>query len=113
MLVVIPVSFVKGRVIFLVEVYDFIRPFLPNLVDEILKQIPSAKIKYVQKDDDPRDYRANFDKIKNVLEFSVSKTVPDGICEVKDIVSMGVIQNPDNQRYYNIPHKNYMDSSDV
>lgn len=75
------------------------------LVDEIIKQIPSAQIKYVQKDEDPRDYRANFDKIKNVLGFSVSKTVPDGICEVKDIVSMGVIQNPDNQRYYNIPHK--------
>ena len=76
------------------------------LIDEIIKQIPSAKIKYVQKDEDPRDYRANFDKIKNVLGFSVSKTVPDGIREVKDIVSMGIIQNPEDQRYYNIPHKN-------
>ena len=75
------------------------------LVDEIKKQIPVAQIKYVRKNEDPRDYRANFGKIKNVLGFSVSKTVPDGIREVKDIVSMGVIQDPDNQRYYNIPHK--------
>jgi len=76
------------------------------LVDEMKKQIPTAQIKYVRKNEDPRDYRANFDKIKNILGFSVSKTVPDGIREVKDIVSMGVIQNPDKQRYYNIPHKN-------
>ena len=76
------------------------------LVDEIKKQIPTAQIKYVRKDEDPRDYRANFDKIKKVLGFSVSKAVPDGIREVKDIVSMGIIQDPDNQRYYNIPHKN-------
>jgi len=75
------------------------------LIDEIIKQIPTAKIKYVRKDEDPRDYRANFDKIKKKLDFKVSKTVPDGISEVADIVKMGIIQNPDDQRYYNIPHK--------
>ena len=30
------------------------------IVDEIIKAIPDAKIKYVKKDEDPRDYRVNF-----------------------------------------------------
>ena len=75
------------------------------IVEEIKKQIPNAKIKYVHKDEDPRDYRVNFDKIHRELGFEVSKTVPDGIREVKEIVRSGVIQDPEAQRYYNIPHK--------
>ena len=34
------------------------------IVDEIKKLIPSSKIKYVAKNEDPRDYRVNCDKIK-------------------------------------------------
>ena len=75
------------------------------IVDEIVRQIPDAKIKYVSKDEDPRDYRVNFDKIQKELGFEVSKTVPDGIEEVKEIVTSGIIQDPEDQRYYNTPHK--------
>jgi nucleoside-diphosphate-sugar epimerase len=74
------------------------------IVDEILKQIPEGKVKYVHKDEDPRDYRVSFAKINRVLNFRVSKTVPDGIREVKDIVESGIIRDPEDQRYYNIPH---------
>ena len=35
------------------------------IVDEVMKLIPDAKIKYVSKNEDPRDYRVNFDKIKS------------------------------------------------
>jgi hypothetical protein len=31
--------------------------------------------------------------------------VPDGIEEIMRIVKEGVIQNPEDQRYYNIPHE--------
>ncbi len=75
------------------------------IVDEIQKQIPDARIKYVHKEEDPRDYRVNFDKIQRELGFEVSKTVPDGIREVKEIVSNGIIKDPEDQRYYNIPHE--------
>jgi len=75
------------------------------IVEKIRKQIPEAKIKYVHKEEDPRDYRVNFDKIQKELGFEVSKTVPDGIQEVKEIVSSGIIKDPEDQRYYNIPHK--------
>ena len=74
------------------------------IVDEIKRLIPTADIKYVHKEEDPRDYKVNFEKIRNELGFQVSKAVPDGIREVKEIVANGVISDPEDQRYYNIPH---------
>ena len=75
------------------------------LIDEIKKILPDSRIKYVKKDDDPRDYRVNCDKIKKELGFKISMTVPDGINEVKRIVQEKVIRDPENQKYYNIPHE--------
>ena len=75
------------------------------LVDEIIKIIPEAKIKYVEKNEDPRDYRVNSDKIKRELDFKITMRVPDGIEEVKRMIQEGVIANPEDQRYYNIPHE--------
>ena len=74
------------------------------LVDEIIKVLPDSKIKYVEKNDDPRDYRVNSDKIKRELGFKISMRVPDGILEVKRMIQEGLIQNPEDQKYYNIPH---------
>ena len=74
------------------------------IVEEICGLIPSARIKYVKKEEDPRDYRVNCDKIRSTLGFDVSLTVKDGISEIKDIVQTGVIRSPDDQRYYNIPY---------
>jgi nucleoside-diphosphate-sugar epimerase len=75
------------------------------LIDEIKKVLPEAKIKYVNKNDDPRDYRVNSDKIKRELGFKISMRVPDGIMEVKRMIQEGVIKDPEDQRYYNIPHE--------
>ncbi len=75
------------------------------LVDELKKVIPEARIKYVKKDEDPRDYRVNSDKIKEELGFKISITVPEGIREIKEIVQTGLIQDPEDQKYYNIPHQ--------
>ena len=75
------------------------------IVNEIKKILPNSKIKYVVKNDDPRDYRVNCDKIKNELGFKISMTVPDGIMEVKRIIQENLIKDPEDQRYYNIPHE--------
>jgi nucleoside-diphosphate-sugar epimerase len=75
------------------------------LVEEIKKILPNIKIKYVKKSDDPRDYRVNCDKIKKELGFNITMTVPDGIMEVKKMILEGIIDDPDNQKYYNIPHE--------
>ena len=75
------------------------------LVEEIRKAIPGSNIKYVDKNEDPRDYRVNSDKIKRELGFEITMRVPDGIEEVKRMIKEGVIQDPEDQRYYNIPHE--------
>lgn len=72
------------------------------IVDEIKKQLPNAQVKYVQKNEDPRDYRVSFEKIKGRLGFKVSKTVPDGIRQVITAVHDGFINNPDDPKYKNI-----------
>ena len=75
------------------------------LINEIIKVIPDAKIKYIEKNEDPRDYRVNSDKIKKELDFKITMRVIDGIEEVKRMIQEGVIANPEDQRYYNIPHE--------
>jgi len=72
------------------------------IVAEIQKQLPDAKIKYVQKNEDPRDYRVNFDKIKNKLGYKISKKVPDGVSQIIKIIKDGFLNNPDDGKYKNI-----------
>lgn len=71
------------------------------IVDEILKQLPESRIRYVAKNEDPRDYRVSFEKIKNRLGFSITKTVPDGIRQIIQVVRDGFIPDPDTKEYRN------------
>jgi len=72
------------------------------IVDEIVKVIPEANIKYVKKDEDPRDYRVSFKKIKEVLDFDITIKVPEGIRNLKKAIDEGFVSNPDEQKYKNI-----------
>ena len=74
------------------------------IVNEIKKVFPDTKIKYVAKNEDARDYRVNCDKTKKELGFKISMTVPDGIREIKCVIEDNIIQDPEDQKYYNIPH---------
>jgi nucleoside-diphosphate-sugar epimerase len=74
------------------------------LVEALSAIIPEARVAFQPKTEDPRDYRVNCDKIRRVLGFEVSMTVPDGMREVARVVREGVIADPDAQRYYNIPY---------
>jgi len=72
------------------------------IVEEIKKQLPLAQIKYVKKNEDPRDYRVSFEKIKKLLDFKITKRVPDGIRDVIQIVQDKFISDPDDPKYKNI-----------
>ena len=71
------------------------------IVNEIMKQLPKSKIRYVKKEEDPRDYKVNFDKIKNKLKYKTTKKVKDGIKEIISLVKSGLISNTEDQKYYN------------
>jgi hypothetical protein len=57
----------------------------------------------VYRDEDPRDYRVCFDKIKNQLGYTITRTVPVGVQEILTCLRMGIIENPDDHKYYNTP----------
>jgi nucleoside-diphosphate-sugar epimerase len=72
------------------------------LADEILKIVPSANIKYIPKDEDPRDYRVDFSKIRDTLGFEITKTVTDGLTEIYEVLKHGIISDPYSNNYKNI-----------
>lgn len=74
------------------------------LAEKLRAAIPEGEIRFVQKEEDPRDYRVSFDKITNTLGFSPTRTVDDGIREVRMAVKDRIIRNPDDPVYYNIPY---------
>jgi nucleoside-diphosphate-sugar epimerase len=75
------------------------------LVEELLRLVPEAQVEYVHKTEDPRDYRVSFEKIKNDLGFAITKTVPVGMADILSCLNAGIIPDPDNQRFYNIPRR--------
>ncbi|NQT32338.1 MAG: NAD-dependent epimerase/dehydratase family protein [Candidatus Omnitrophica bacterium] len=71
------------------------------IVEDIKKHIPNVKIKYVKKDEDPRDYKVDFSKINKTLDFNITKTVVDGIKEIKAELEGGTYGDPDSALYRN------------
>ncbi len=74
-----------------------------DLVDEIGKQIDRGKVSYVHRDEDPRDYKVSFDKIRSELGFETLMIVPDGIAEVIAGLDAEAFGDPFDARYKNVP----------
>jgi nucleoside-diphosphate-sugar epimerase len=74
-----------------------------DLVEEIRKQTGSGVVEFVHRDEDPRDYKVSFDKIRHVLGFETEMTVPDGIAEVLSALERAQFGDPFDGRYRNIP----------
>ncbi len=72
------------------------------IIDEISNIMNDCKIKYILQQDDPRDYRVDFTKIKKTLGFKISKKVPLGINEIISALKDGQFSDCDSQKYYNI-----------
>jgi nucleoside-diphosphate-sugar epimerase len=72
------------------------------LMEEIAKVVPTLEVSYHQVVSDPRDYKVNFDKIRDVMGFKISKTVPEGIAEIADLVRNKVITQPFSSKYTNV-----------
>ncbi len=72
------------------------------IIDEVCKIVPNVKVHFVESSEDPRDYRVNFDKIKNELGYTITKKVPDGIKEIYKLVQSSVITDPFEQKFRNI-----------
>ncbi|MBF0124882.1 MAG: SDR family oxidoreductase [Magnetococcales bacterium] len=74
------------------------------LLEQLLLLFPEARIRRMELKDDPRDYRVRFDKIQKRLGFAIAHTVPEGMRDMRRLLELGLLSEPDHPRYYNIPH---------
>jgi nucleoside-diphosphate-sugar epimerase len=72
-----------------------------QLVELIKPHAPDARVEYVRKEEDPRDYRVSFEKIQRELGFEITHTVEDGIREVVGLVRSGAIDNFNSSEFTN------------
>jgi nucleoside-diphosphate-sugar epimerase len=72
-----------------------------DLVREIQAQLGSRRVAFVQRDEDPRDYKVNFEKVRRTLGFDPAMTVPDGIAEIAAALDGGAFDDPFDPRYRN------------
>ena len=72
-----------------------------QIVELIQTIVPDAKIEFVHKVEDPRDYRVSFSRILNELGYTTTRSVVDGIVEVAKLVRTGAISNLADSRYRN------------
>ena len=72
------------------------------VIEEVCKVVPNVKVNYVDMNEDPRDYRVNFDKIKNELGYTITKKVPEGVKEIYMLLSTGIVTDSFAQKYRNI-----------
>ncbi len=74
-----------------------------DLVAEIGKQIDRGSVSYVAREEDPRDYKVSFEKIRAALGFQTLMIVPDGIAEIIAALDAEQFGDPFDGRYRNIP----------
>jgi len=94
-----PESKIKSQVF---GVGDTKENYQKGMIIREINKLVEGEIKYVEKNEDPRDYRVDFSKIKDELGFSISKTVPEGIKEIKKIVESGIISDCYSSKFKNI-----------
>jgi len=59
------------------------------IVETVLQYIPDGNVKYQDKGSDPRNYRVNFEKVRNVFHFDPDRTIANGIEELVGIMALG------------------------
>ncbi len=74
-----------------------------SLVAMIVRELDAGgdNVVYVQRDEDPRNYRVNFDKVRRLSGFELSRSVSDGIREIIGAIRSGIIVDPDSRLYRN------------
>ena len=72
-----------------------------DLVELIMERIPGGEVVYVERVEDPRDYKVSFDRIRERLGYETLMTVPDGLDEIKAALDEGRFGDPFDARYRN------------
>jgi len=73
-----------------------------DLIEMMLARLPDADVQRVQRNEDPRDYRVSFERIRERLGFAITRRVCDGIAEIANTLESGLIEDPADPAYYNV-----------
>ena len=74
-----------------------------DLVEIISGIVPRGKVSFVHRDEDPRDYKVAFEKIRERLGFELTMKVPDGVSEVARGLDDGDFGDPFAAQHRNTP----------
>ena len=73
-----------------------------DLVELITGHLGRGEVNYVSRDEDPRDYKVSFNKVRDRLGFEPRMRVPDGIAEISEALDRQAFGDPFDRRYSNI-----------
>jgi nucleoside-diphosphate-sugar epimerase len=73
-----------------------------DLVELITRRLGRGNITYVHRDEDPRDYKVSFEKVRSKLGFEPLRRVPDGITEVVEALERRDFGDPFDSRFSNV-----------
>jgi nucleoside-diphosphate-sugar epimerase len=73
-----------------------------DLVEIITGKVARGRVSYVHRDEDPRDYKVSFEKVRARLGFVPRTRVPEGIDEIVSALDDERFGDPFDGRYSNI-----------
>jgi nucleoside-diphosphate-sugar epimerase len=73
-----------------------------DLVELITGRLGRGQVTYVRRDEDPRDYKVSFEKVRRELGFKPRMTVSDGIDEVIEGLEVGRFGDPFGAQHSNL-----------
>ena len=74
-----------------------------DLAKIISERVPRGEISYVHRDEDPRDYKVGFEKIRDTLGFEPRMRVPDGVDEIATALDEQRFGDPFAPVHANVP----------
>ena len=78
-----------------------------TIVDIIKSLVPEAPVRYQEHGTDPRNYRVDFDRIREAIYFEPSITIQDGVVELLDALRQGLFKTIDQPPISVLHHLNY------
>ena len=73
-----------------------------DLVEMITGELGRGEVNYVQRDEDPRDYKVSFEKVRDALGYQPRMRVPDGIRELIEALEAERFGDPFGARFSNL-----------
>lgn len=94
-----PLEAMSGQVFNVGETSENYRKL--DIVELLRERFPDAAVRFVHRDEDPRDYRVSFEKVKEQLGFDAQWSVAAGIDEVSSLLESGLVSDPFAAMYRN------------